>query len=404
MLALAAAFLIVRIVEVGQAQHVAELVADGSDAVERHRLWHRRPAVELHRAGIVPEDDAIACHVVPAALGQHRAVGPEQAGVVAAVAGGIAGEDEVDHVDHTVAVAVVVAEVDVLIGFVDSCPQQAGRAVQAVGVILALVNLIRSEDVELRLKQTVALVAEVVAHAARAADGAPIGATIARVVLLVHHVEGKVVIVVARESLVVELNKNDQTLEVIVVILRFATLLASPGLTLLLGLLLLAGCLRHGWGEPLLHSAEELHLGSPTLVGIVGHLLRGHELAVGRLLRIDIEAPVVLHHRVAVVGRVEMQVLVADQANGDIRAVGLHHPHGFRQGRNGLHRDDDSHQRCQSQKKTFHSDAYYCLRLQSYKKECEKPCDYGFFQKNGSPAFAKLPHFICTDSVLTRQQ
>ena len=81
-----------------------------------------------------------------------------------------------------------------------------------VAIVLTIVHLIRTYDVELRLELATGVVREVVAHTAR-----KLLIVVARVAFLVHHVGDNLLVVVARKTLVVKLHQDNQSLELAVV-------------------------------------------------------------------------------------------------------------------------------------------------------------------------------------------
>ena len=140
-----------RVVEVGQAEAVAELVADGADAVERGAAV----AMQLVAAGISVDLDAVELQRRSRGVGQRPLMGPD--GVdAAALSFAIAGVDDVAEVDDAVAIGVVVLEVDVLVALLQHLGDEvAGMFVIALAVVAAVVlHLLRGRvgaiDVELR--------------------------------------------------------------------------------------------------------------------------------------------------------------------------------------------------------------------------------------------------------------
>ena len=328
--ALAAALLAVGIVEVGQAQHVAELMDDGGDAVDLDGAGNLRPAVELYGTGAVVQpyavfpDPLVLAFVVDGI--DAAGVGPYQPLVVAAIVGTIAGEDEVDEVDHLVAIAVVESEVHLSVDGVEGGGHQFPGIIELVGIVLAVGQLDGADDIELGFELPVGHVAEVVAHAA----GHQVVGQDAFVLLLVEHVAGGGLEVLAREALVIELHEDDQPAEVLSVVAGVGRCGAAESFN--------AG----GSGEVLAvgtgvsaDATEEGLFVVGALGGVVGYPWGGLQPAVGES-GIDIVAFGVFHDGIAVGGGVVMLVFVAVQADGDGGAVGLSDLDGGGVGRNGV--------------------------------------------------------------------
>ena len=81
-------------------------------------------------------------------------MGPDKPLIVLLIVGAIACEDEENHVDGAVFVAVVVGVVDVDIGGVDGGQHQIGGFFGAIGVVLAEIDGVRAADIELRLEES----------------------------------------------------------------------------------------------------------------------------------------------------------------------------------------------------------------------------------------------------------
>ena len=327
-----AAALIVGVVEVGQPQHVAELMADGADAVEVGAV--AGVAGQLGGAGVAAQIDIVFDDILPCVrVVDDAGVGPYQPAVVAAIVGARTGEDEVDHVHLPVAVAVVLAEVNQRVGSVDHVEHQLRCTVSAVGKILAAIHGHGAHHIELRREHAVGVVVEIITHGAREAAVARV--VVAAVVLHVGHVVDDVGIVVARELAVAELHQDDQPAEVVVVILLRTVHATGLRLAAALHLALLTSLLAHG--RSLIFAADGLQEGrlvGRAQVGIVGHLRRRRQLSA-LCPGIDVVAARVLHHGVAVGRRREVQIFVAMEAHTDVAAIRLLQAHCARMGWDG---------------------------------------------------------------------
>ena len=147
---LAAALFIVGVVVVGESEHVAELVAHRADAVEILVCVGRLLQVaELHAAGIATEAHAIELQAVgtrgPRQVGS---MGPDVVAVVALHVAAVAGKDEVDHVDGTVAIEVVVLVVHLVVGGTQCGHDEAVNIVVALGICGIIIYLEGAYDVE----------------------------------------------------------------------------------------------------------------------------------------------------------------------------------------------------------------------------------------------------------------
>ena len=72
------------------------------------------------------------------------------------------------------------------------------------------------------------------------------------------------------------------------------------------------------------------------VVGISGELSLGHAgfMSIGAFTGIDVGSLLITHHGVAIISRIEMQILVAHQPQCQHRAIGLSHTHTAFIGRN----------------------------------------------------------------------
>ena len=323
--ALSAAFLVVGVVEVGQAEHMGELMADGADAVDGAAVL---AACQLGGAGIAAQIDTVLPHILIGGRIVYLAgMGPEQAAVVASHVGSMSGEDEIHHVDRTVAIAVVKAEVDFAVDGIHHVERQLGCPVAGLDIVLASVDCHGAYDVEHRFEESHRVVAEIVAHRTGALHPRTTIVVVAGVVLAIDGLGDDILIVFAVEGSVVILHQHHQATELGIVVVGCAVLLQGHGTAAVLGSLLLSHLLGELRGKVLLHALKERLFGSGTKGNIVGNLGCGHQLPVGSFLSIDIETFSILHDGVAVGSGVEMQVLIADKADGEHRAVGLLHLH-----------------------------------------------------------------------------
>ena len=138
------------VVEVGQAEAVAEFVADGADSVD----LAAGIAVELATAGVLVHLNAVELHSGACAAGELPLMGPD--GVCVSVMGfAITSIDNVAEVHYAVIVRVVVAEVDIGVGQLQHIGYQLGGILVAASFIVTAVELhgvgclIGSPDVEL---------------------------------------------------------------------------------------------------------------------------------------------------------------------------------------------------------------------------------------------------------------
>ena len=208
--------LIVGIVEVRQSQHVTELMADGADTVKLDGLRVFCIPLKLNRAGIVAKIDIVLLDpAIGLRIEKEIAVGPPEVFVVAVILGTITCEDEVDEVYISVTVAVVVFEVHTPydIGRVDSSNQDFRNLVPIdIAVVLAVIQLIGTYNIEMRLELPARVIGKIVAHATRKDF-----AVIARIAFFVDHIVDDFRIVGTREILVVEVSEHYQSSEVFII-------------------------------------------------------------------------------------------------------------------------------------------------------------------------------------------
>ena len=116
-------------------------------------------------------------------------------------------------------------------------------------------------------------------------------------------------------------------MELGIVVVWRPMLLASLQATLLLGRPLQGNTLGHVGLDVFLHRCKESHLGSRASGFVVSHLSCWNQLAICRPLGIDIEAAIVLHHRITVGSGIEMQIFITHKANGNGGSIRLLHFH-----------------------------------------------------------------------------
>ena len=332
---------------------MAELMADGAYAVYLHRTGIGGEALQLHRTGIVAEIDIVFLDIgIGVGVVNHRSVGPEKALVVAAVVGAVAGHDKVDQVYHTVAVAVILAEIDLLVGGIDGVDQDADGILRAFGVILAVVHRHGAHDIKLRLELAVGAVAEVVVHTAVVGLLAAVFPHVAGVVHIVHHVLHNLGIVAAREGTVVELHQYQKAAKLAVVVLAGAArghCLLAAGTHGFTGLHSRRGHLGH---QVLRRAGQKSLLGCRALCLVVGHQLGGGKTSA-LLAGIYIEAAAVFHHGVAVGRGSIVQIFIAMQLEGHGGAVGLGHSHLAGMGGDGSQQAYTQQEGCGQGKESF---------------------------------------------------
>jgi hypothetical protein len=116
MVALTTTFLIVRIVEVGQSYDMAELMADGTYAVQTDGFGLTFHAIKLSGTHVVPNSDIVLGHVYGTVMGPYQSL------VVVNKVGAKTGKDEEYVVNTTVSVGIVLTEIHVGICCLNSSP------------------------------------------------------------------------------------------------------------------------------------------------------------------------------------------------------------------------------------------------------------------------------------------
>ena len=313
MIALSPTLLIVGIVEVGQSEHMTELMTDGADAVEFDGLRLLAVAIELNGAGIVEGIDAIYLHT------GKMAVGPDEPFVIAGEVGPHSGKDHIYKVYPAVAVTIIACIVDIGIGSLDGSPHQLIASFGTLGIVLAIVQRIRPHHIELRLEAAIGIVGEIVAQTA-----CKHLAAISREPLLVGHLVHQFVIVGARKLQIVVLREDNQPAKAMVVEARGASIRGrcTTGRCLLSHSLNLR---THGRLQSSRRLCEECLLAVTALPFVVRHLTGRQQLTVLKG-GIDIIPFSVLNQGIPVGGGMIVNPLVAAETDGDKGAVRLLHP------------------------------------------------------------------------------
>ena len=154
---------VARVVEVGQTQCVAELMAHGTDTLQDAPAGVLI-AVKLGGAGVVAQSHSVLSH--GGAVCQAGLVWPKIVRVVALDIRRQAGEDDVDDVDLAVTIVVIVGKVHQLVGCRAGILDELRTIATGFHVGLRAVDGYRSHDVELRTEHPHAVVVEIVVHAA----------------------------------------------------------------------------------------------------------------------------------------------------------------------------------------------------------------------------------------------
>ena len=129
--------------------------ADGANTIDTIIEAGRSafPTIHLSRAGIVSKIYTIFLRIRPSG-GHYRAVGPPQTTVIARIAGAVACNHKKHQVHISVLVAVIISKVDICVSCINSCVKNSPRIARAIGIILAVINLIRTYHVKLRRELT----------------------------------------------------------------------------------------------------------------------------------------------------------------------------------------------------------------------------------------------------------
>ena len=333
--ALATALVVVGVVEVGQTQHMAELVSHRADTLDSDGARRGLEAVELGRAGIAVDALAVIAAVGPAQVG---CVGPQVAGIVARVARRVTGNQEVHHVDLAVVVVVILREVHIGVGLLQRIVEDGRRhALALVGARLGLAvgtiaGAVGTHHVKGGLERAVGLVVEVVVHTAGAAHVTTGDRVmVAREILAAEHRGVERLRVVHAELLVREVDQHHQTAEVLQVKVR------QVHVALGAQHMALGHC--HLIDHLLGQLRQQSLLGGRAHVGIVSEHAAGHQMhAVA--LGVLIGARLGQHDGVTVGCSVKVIELVAVQADRDQCSIGLRHQHAAGVGRRGQSLDE----------------------------------------------------------------
>ena len=145
---------------------MAELMTNSTYTVDSNRRGTSRIAQQLCRAGIVPYIDIISLKSP-----KTTTMGPPKIFVVAVIVGTIAGNYEINQINISVAIAIVIFEIDITdnIGRVDSRFQYLANFILLIyiAIILAEFHLVGANNVELRLELATRIVRKIVAHTTR---------------------------------------------------------------------------------------------------------------------------------------------------------------------------------------------------------------------------------------------
>ena len=155
---------IVGVVDIAQANHVGEFVANGADAIKNNGAL-RLPSVALGGAGIGAILHAI---VAPKSVArQRRFVRPEIIGIVAGIVGTKARCNEVNHIHIAITVGIVFAiiyrRIKGLEGFIE-CRGSIGKLLNVGG---SIAHGYGSHHIELGCEFAVTIVGKIVAHTAQ---------------------------------------------------------------------------------------------------------------------------------------------------------------------------------------------------------------------------------------------
>ena len=329
---------VLRVVHIGYAHTVTELVAGGADAAD----VCARSAVQLRRASVGVDAHAAQTQTVASRL-QVPLVRPN--GVSRSARSlAVAGIDNVNLVGSAVAVPVILRHIEFLLSVsqLASLLNHARRidivAVSVVGTVRihVLRNRHRSHNVKLKVELAVALLVEVVVHRSVVA--------VVLVALLVEVVLPLLQRVLRLHLLVLKVHKNHQALA----LARYADALAAGSASHNLAHHRLARSVhsvtlceaRNAVGVALLRTlhaerahllrlcrivAEERLLCRATAALVVSHLRRGCQHAASVERSIAVGTVGTLHQRLTVFGTCVMEILVAAQHHSEHGAVRLLH-------------------------------------------------------------------------------
>ena len=96
-----------------------ELMADGADAINLPTALVA--ASELRGAGITAELHTILVDIgIGAGIVDTAGMRPQQAAIIATDIGTVSGKNEIDHIDHSIAIGVIVFEIHIRINGIDN--------------------------------------------------------------------------------------------------------------------------------------------------------------------------------------------------------------------------------------------------------------------------------------------
>ena len=262
---------------------------------------------------------------------------PYEAAVVASDVRAVTGENEVNHIDISVLVAVVVGKIDIGINRITSIDRHRHCSFRTIGIVLASVDFHRTDNVELRCENAHRVVAEIIDDRARAGHSRVLVVVVTREILLFNQVCDDFGVVLLIELAVVELDEHDQSAKLRVVVNRSAMLLRGLPAEGIFLVFHLDGLLRHLWFQEFPRSGEESPFLALSHRLVVCDLVARNQFALGILLGIDVKALIVAHDGITIFGYVEMEELIANEADGEFRAVGLLHLGRSAFGGDGLH-------------------------------------------------------------------
>ena len=190
---------------------MAELMANSAYTVDSNRRGAGHIAQQLCRTGIVPYIDII----FPESP-KTTAMRPPEVFVVAGIVGTIAGNYEINQINISVAIAIVIFEIDITdnIGRVDSRFQYLANFIILfyITIILAEFHLIGTNNIELGLELATRIVRKIVAHTTRKRQIIK-----ARIAFHIDHIVHYLWVVFTRETLVVKFNEDNQSPEVTII-------------------------------------------------------------------------------------------------------------------------------------------------------------------------------------------
>ena len=323
MIAFSPTLLIVRIIKIRQTEHMAELVTHGAYTVEEVEAGLALNAIHLSGAGIATQAHTVFIEIVPCVrIVELAGVGPDVLHPFTVV-GTIAGKDDIHHVDNTILIKVVLAEVHLCVGRVGHLLHQLRSLRRLVRIFFADIHSKRSGNIKLRRKNTIGIIMEIVAHTA--CKDACAYVAIALIAILIDHIIHHLRIVFTRELAILVLHKDDESAKVAVVELWLIGLNASTGTGLPGPVSLLTGSSigTHSRHQILADTLQPLALIVRALGFVTGHTVGRFQLSVGIQTGIAIKAVATPRDGIAVLGSGKVEILVAMQAHRKSSAVRL---------------------------------------------------------------------------------